>query len=102
VPAARFFFDAGSGIALWADTAPQEQGQQEYAVDLRGLPVSQDLRDELESLVTRYDTSLNRDYPPDPGPWRESQCRQFNHDARPDPDLNRYLADPSGFARTPC
>jgi hypothetical protein len=123
MPAARFFFDAGSGAVLWA--AAQEDGQQEYAVELRELPVSQDLRNELDSLIALYDTSLNWDYPPDPGPWREPQCREFNRAARhviqrlreelgsawqirdefkdlhEDPDLDRYLADPVGFSRAP-
>jgi hypothetical protein len=77
MPAARFFFDAGSGTALWAATK-EDREQRGYAVDLRRLPVSQALRGELESLIIRYDSSLNRDYPPDPGPWREPQCREFN------------------------
>ena len=125
MPAASFFFDAGSGTALWAETAPQELDLQEYAFDLQGLPVSQELRDQLESIVALCDISLNWDYPPDPGPWREPQCLQFNHAARQviqrlreelgpewqirdlfkdlheDPDLDRYLADPPGFTRTP-
>jgi hypothetical protein len=87
------------------------------------LPVSQALREELARLVALYDTFLNWDYPPDPGPWREPQCRQFNgavhhviqrlcaelgptweirdlfQDLHEDPDLDRYLADPAGFTR---
>jgi hypothetical protein len=47
-------------------------------VDLARLPVSPALRDELEGLVDIYDTSLNWDYPPDPGPWDEQTCREFN------------------------
>jgi hypothetical protein len=124
MPAASFFFDAGSGTALWV-TATGDQDHRGYAADLRRLPVSQALLDELESLVAAYDTSLNWDYPPDPGPWREPRCLQFNHavrqaiqrlreelgpawqihdlfkDLHEAPDLDRYLADPSGFTRTP-
>ncbi|MER6983551.1 hypothetical protein ABT317_43035 [Streptomyces carpinensis] len=93
-------------------------------VDPDRLPISRILRDELKSLVARYDTSLNWDYPPDPGPWREAECREFNeavhrtlgrlraelgpswqiHDEfdelHEDPDLDRYLADPAGFVRS--
>ena len=121
MPAASFFFDAGSGTALWA--APQKHDQPHYAVDLHRLPVSQGLRGELARLVALYDSSLNWDYPPDPGPWREPQCREFNcavhhviqrlgaelgptweirdlfQDLHEDPGLDRYLADPSGFTR---
>lgn len=71
----RFFFDAGSGVVLWGDAGPVDP------------PVSRALRASLESLAEQYDESLNWDYPPDPGPWRE------------DPDLGRYLADPKGFKR---
>jgi hypothetical protein len=105
----RFFFDAGSGTVLWGDLGPAD------------LPVSDVLRAELDSLVEQYDESLNWDYPPDPGPWREARCVRFNADAREalarlrvelgreiedgftelheDPELDRYLADPKGFKR---
>jgi hypothetical protein len=108
----RFFFDAGSGMVLWADSGP---------VDLAELPISASLRAELDGLVEQYDESLNWDYPPDPGPWREARCARFNADARAalgrlraeleqevedrfsevheDPELDRYLADPKGFKR---
>ena len=122
MPSARFFFDAGSGGVLWTMT-PEDRDAYGYLVDLDRLPISQVLRDELESLVARYDTSLNWDYPPDPGPWREAECLQFNEAVRQtlgrlraelgptwqvydefyelheDPDLDRYLANPSGFVR---
>lgn len=115
MPSARFFFDAGSGATLWADTP----------IDLGQLAITQQLRDELSRLIERYDTSLNWDYPPDPGPWREAECLDFNQAVRAalarlraelgpawriqdkftelheDPDLDRYLADPAGFRRRP-
>jgi len=120
VPTARFFFDYGSGTALWT-VEPQESG--EHYVDLEQLPVSRALREAVLDLVVRYDSSLNWDYPPDPGPWREAQCCRFNDDARQvlrrlrdelapdwqiidsfkelheDPDLDSYLADPARFSR---
>jgi hypothetical protein len=122
MPAARFFFDAGSGTVLWTN-APEDRDPAGYAADLQTLPVSAALRDELARLAAAYDTSLNQDYPPDPGPWREPQCREFNDAAgqavrrlreelgpawpiqnrfqelHEDPDLDRYLADPAGFTR---
>ncbi|WIY06263.1 hypothetical protein QRX60_21350 [Amycolatopsis mongoliensis] len=89
--------------------------------DLDELPISADLRVSLESLAEQYDESLNWDYPPDPGPWREARCVKFNADTRAalarlraelgrdvedgftelheDPELDRYLADPKGFER---
>jgi len=65
----------------------------------------------------------HKDYPPDPGPWREPQCREFNQavhqairrlreelrpawqihdefqDLHEDPDLDRYLTDTQAFTR---
>ncbi|RKR86486.1 hypothetical protein BDK92_0716 [Micromonospora pisi] len=119
---ARFFFDAGSGTVLWA-VDPEDQKIWGYAVDLDELPISPHLRTELINLVEEYDTSLNWEYPPDPGPWREPRCQRFNEAVREtlgrlraelgpswqiqdgftelheDPDLDRYLLDPRGFAR---
>jgi hypothetical protein len=75
-------------------------------------------------LAAEFSTSLNWESPADPGPWRERQCRRFNQavhralgrvraelgaaweirdefrEHREDPDLDRYLADPTGFRRT--
>ncbi|WP_109280558.1 hypothetical protein [Streptomyces orinoci] len=120
---ARFFFDAGSGIVLWAAT-PETKEVWGYPIELDRLPISHGLRDNLARLIARYDTSLNWDYPPHPGPWREAECQDFNeavHQAldrlrtelgpawqiydefyplHEDPDLDRYLADPAGFVRT--
>ena len=119
---ARFFFDAGSGTVLWS-ASPEAEEIWGYAIDLAGLPVSPALRAELAALIAAYDTSVNWAYPPDPGPWREPQCRRFNRavrqalgclraelgsawdirdeydDLHEDPDLDRYLEDTAGFDR---
>jgi hypothetical protein len=123
MPKARFFFDAGSGMVLWAAT-PEDRDVWGYPIDLDRLPISQALHEDLDSLIAQYDTSLNWEYPPDPGPWREAECRTFNDAVRrtlgrlhaelgptwqihdefdelhEDPDLDRYLADPASFVRT--
>jgi hypothetical protein len=117
VTRARFFFSPRSGTLLWAT------GSANPFTDPEGLPVSRELRDEPALLLAWYDTSLNWDYPPDPGPWREAECRRFNAAAQraldrlrtelgaaweitdeftelhEDPDLDRYLTDPAGFVR---
>ncbi|WP_433317755.1 hypothetical protein [Micromonospora chersina] len=122
MPHARFFFDAGSGGVLWP-TAPENWDAWGNPVRLEALPISVALRDELTQLIEWYDTSLNWDYPPDPGPWREPECRAFNaavrraldqlrtelgdrwviadefEDEHEDPDLDRYLVDPVSFRR---
>ena len=121
MPTARFFFDYGSGTALWTDEPQPPEG--EYFVDLDRLPISRTLREVLQDLLVQYDSSLTWASPSDPGPWREPRCRQFNEGARQaldrlreelepawqivdafselheDPDLDRYLADPAGLNR---
>ncbi|ONK15503.1 hypothetical protein [Streptomyces sp. MP131-18] len=121
----KYFFDPGSGTVLWA-VGREAREVWDYAVDHNRLPVSQELRDELSRLVNWFDTSLNWDYPPDPGPWREAECRRFNEAAlraidrlrtelgqgwqilnefselHEDPDLDRYEADPANFDRSNC
>ncbi len=103
---------------------PEDRESWGYCIELDRLPISRDLRDDLSRLTARYDTSLNWDRPTAPGPWREAECQHFNeavhraldrlrtelgpeweiHDAflalHEDPDLDRYLADPAGFARS--
>ncbi|MEU3711993.1 hypothetical protein [Streptomyces catenulae] len=87
-------------------------------------PISHDLRDGLRRLIARYDASLNWDFPPAPGPWRETECHNFHEAVRQalgrlrtelgpawqiydefdalheDPDLDHYPADPAGLVRT--
>ncbi len=117
MPVAHVSFDHGSGTCLWLEDT------MDGWVDPEQLPISAALRAELIRVAEWYDTALNRDYPPDPGPWREDECQRFNAAVRDlvvrlrtelspdwvlrdcaeemheDPDLDRYLADPVGFRR---
>ncbi|GAB3883070.1 hypothetical protein GCM10029964_041800 [Kibdelosporangium lantanae] len=102
----RFFFDAGSGTVLWDDSG---------YVHLADLPVSADLRNVLEELVARYDSSLDWDDPTGPGPWSAAECREFNTAVRAAlarlrvelgtdiadgfRELREDLAGPGGFSR---
>lgn len=78
---ARFFFDAGSGTPLWSDNDAARE-RFDYPIELDELPVSDDLRAELVRLVEAYDTSIDRDYPPDPTPWSAERCDRFNREVR--------------------
>ena len=86
-----------------------------------GLP--DEIVEKLAQLGRLHDASLNWEYPPDPGPWRQAECDLFNQESKAlfqlcrdrlpphilliyehkdlmeDPDLDRYLADPKNFSR---
>ena len=117
----RFFFDWRADC-LWSDN-DAARARFDYPVDPADLPLSLATRDEMGRVCGWHDTSLNWDYPPDPGPWREEECARFNaaarallaairaelrpdyeivdefRDVHEDPDLDAYLADPKGFRR---
>ncbi len=58
----RFFFDAGSGVCLWAqdDAAKLRFG---YPVETSMLDLPADLRRDIEQLVSDYDAAFNWDDP---------------------------------------
>lgn len=121
----RFFFEWGGGC-LWPenDRAYNELGFGPYDLDEPcRLPVSKKTLETCAELAAWHGTSLNWDYPPDPGPWRQSECDHFNiacarlfedlqkelgpafrlintqEPLKEDPNLDAYLADPKGFRR---
>ena len=124
----RFFCEWGGGC-LWPgnDAVRHDFGLGPYdLLDPCPLPLSAATRERCARLTEWHDTSLNWDYPPDPGPWRQAECDRFNaaaselladirqelgtgfevvNDQDPvaeDPDLDAYLADPKGFRRKPA
>jgi hypothetical protein len=120
----RYFFDYG-GPCLWAanDTA---RDRFDYSIDLAELPLSPETIQTAKEIGAWFDQSLNWDYPPDPGPWRQDECDRFNRATADllnrirqelgsefevvneqnllaeDPDLDAYLADPKDFRRRSC
>lgn len=121
----RFWIERGPPACLWADNeaACEDLGAGVSYIDLARLPLSADTIPSLEQLCRWYQESLNWDYPPDPGPWRQAECDRFNAAALAlvpivaaelgddfevinaqepvieDPDLDAYLRDPKGFRR---
>lgn len=117
----RLRFEYGGGC-LWGIDPPAQEAFGNPADPYR-LPISAKTRQLIERLETRFESSLNWDYPPDPGPWRQPECDRFNSDTlllfdrlrqelgenfelrneqvplQEDPDLDRYLQNPKAFRR---
>lgn len=119
----RFWFEWRSGAALWPanDTTYERFGV--GAILLEELPLTPETQRRVRDVADWHDDSLNWEYPPDPGPWREEECARFNAAVRElyatimrelgdpyevifaadelheDPDLDEYLRDPEGFRR---
>ena len=121
----RFFFEWGGGC-LWPGNDAARWDFDFGPFDLLEpcpLPLSAAVRERCRKLAEWHDTSLNWEYPPDPGQWRQPECDRFNAAAAEllaeirrelgpafsvtdcrlqcaeDPELDAYLADPKGFRR---
>jgi hypothetical protein len=117
----RYLFEWG-GDCLWPENriAHEKFG---YPAALDRLPLSPKTIERIEELSAWHDQSLNWDYPPNPGPWRQEECDRFNEAAKEllaticrelgcgfeivsvqpelgeDPDLDAFIADPKNFRR---
>ena len=123
----RFFCEWGAGC-LWPGNEAAYQDFELGPYDLLEpcpLPLSVEVLRRCREVDEWHRGSLNWNYPPDPGPWRQLECDQFNAavvdllaairgelgpqfevidklgELTEDPDLNSYLADPKGFRRKP-
>lgn len=119
----RLFFDTGSGTCFWPGNDDTQERFGMYILP-ENLPLSDKTIKRADEIVDWQTTSLNWDYPPDPGPWRQDECDRFNQavkellevvrkelgdqfeiinrfqEIHEDPDLDAYLQDPKGFKRT--
>jgi hypothetical protein len=77
----RYFFDAGSGVCLWAgnDEARQRHG---YAIDAQALPLTDDTRGWLSHLIAWHDTRLDWDDPGGDSPWPDDERPRFQRAAQ--------------------
>ena len=88
----RFFFDAGSGICLWAaDEAAREKYG--YPVALEALPLDSATVSRGEDLIRNFDTSLDWNDPTGPSPWSDADRSKFVSEAT---DFHRVLAEKLG------
>ncbi len=74
----RFFFDPGSGVCFWTANDRARTRFNNYPVRAEELPLLGATIQRIDELVGWYDRSLNCDYPPDPGPWRQADWDRFN------------------------
>ena len=119
----RYFSDWG-GPCLWANNDAARSRFGIGGVNFDDLPVSDATKRSAEELVAWHVQSLNKDYPPDPSPWRQEECDRFNHASQQllhtvrnelgadydvvdeqlpisqDPNLDEYLKDPLGYRKS--
>jgi hypothetical protein len=74
----RFFFDAGSGICLWAGNELTKNKFSDYPIEVESLPISENLIKNLIHLIAWWDTSYDWNYPQGPTLWDIEECNYFN------------------------
>jgi len=82
----RFFFDAGSGVCLWAQDA-DAKARFGYPVEAEALDIPAELRDEIDQLVKDYDDTF---------PWDDPASGE---PAAPDRTMFGYEENPAFAAR---
>ena len=117
----RFFFE-WQCTPFWSgnDDTTKRFG---YSIQPENLPLSPEIINSSYELANWHDGALNKDYPPDPSPWRQEECDRFNaavnqlfasisaelgedfelvyqqNELQEDPDLDEYLNNPKKFNR---
>lgn len=72
----RYFFDAGSGVCLWAGNDATKE-RHDFAIDANDLPLSSNTQRWLQYLIAWYDTSLNWDDPAGVTLWSDDEQARF-------------------------
>lgn len=72
----KFMFDWCSGTCLWSTNAKANR-RYGYPVDISKLPVSEELKNELEHLASWHDKALNWAEPNSDLLWTEEQTEEF-------------------------
>lgn len=78
----RFFFDWGSGVCLWANNKDTKERFDDYPINGDLLPITDDLKTELDKLIYWHDEALNWDDPAGDLLWSEEQIRVFTAEAK--------------------
>jgi hypothetical protein len=73
----RFFFDAGSGICLWAaDDATRQIF--DYPIDIWNLALPENTKRQTAYLITWFDTSIDWNDPAGLSKWDTEETKRFN------------------------
>ncbi len=72
----KFMFDWGSGVCLWS-TNQAAKARYDYPVFSSQLPVSDELKENLEQLLDWHDEALNWDEPNSNLLWSDEQINYF-------------------------
>ena len=72
----RYFFDAGSGVCLWADD-DEARLRCDCVVGLDILPISEALCAAGERFIETWNTSIDWDDPASPSTWTDSKRAEF-------------------------
>ena len=74
----RLFFDPGAGVCFWSVNDEAHKLFGDYPVENNQLSISVELREALDELCERFDTSINWNEPQDPSSWTLEDESSFN------------------------
>lgn len=88
----KYMFDWGSGTCLWAvnQDAKNKFG---YSVEIRDLPISSELKQQVFYLIEWHDKALDWENPSNGLLWNEKEIERFKIEAK---ELYHSLCDELG------
>ena len=78
----KFMFDWGSGVCLWSANENARNKLGDYPISCSELPISQELKDELNRLIEWHNEALNWNDPAGPLLWDDKQVKEFLAEAK--------------------
>lgn len=72
----KFSFDWGSGVCLWS-TNNAARNKYGYPVETSQLPISEELKKDLEHLISWHDKALDWNEPQNNLLWTDEQIKEF-------------------------
>ena len=78
----KYMFDWGSGVCVWSKNDASRELYGDYPIETAQLPVSDELKSELEKLICWHDEALDWNDPGGPLLWDQKQKDEFNKTSR--------------------